>query len=237
MTAHPSNTTPLFQAAHLPEEALEFKPKWLIQSPTAPEGSTWCRTCALHALRSRPKQQLNHGVEKLEGTAGAGAGVTPFYCPLKLVSTHNKDVEEAVNGIVATQLAIKGTEDGAISPAARTRVVHELYQNELLLWLMELQREYDTRGVLKGDVDEKVLVAMAIRDCTFYLKVPKDPALPVEARLGDLDLKPASQEKVRYWRETELELIEAGWYMPDSSSTDVVREREGNGCFLASSGT
>ena len=230
MTAGPSKTAPLFQAAHVPEEALEFKPKWLLQSPTAPEGSTRCRTCALHTLRSHSAQRLN------DGEAKEGGGVRPFYCPLKLVSTNEKDVEKAVDGIVATQLAVKGSES-PISLAGRARVVQELYQNGLLLRLMELQREYDTRGVLKADVDETVLVAMALRDCTFYLKVPKDPTQPVEARLGDLDLKPASEEKVRYWRETERKLIDKGWYTPDSSPKDVVQEGEGGGCFLASPGS
>lgn len=53
---------------------VEVKPKWLIQSPTAPNDSTNCRTCALGLLRGKPKM-----------------------CPLKLFNKDTDIVEDTLN--------------------------------------------------------------------------------------------------------------------------------------------
>ena len=59
--------------------------------------------------------------------------------------------------------------------------------------------------------DEDFLLAMTLRDCTVFVRFPSEGrSEEVEARLGDLDLK--SREKKEYWRRSELELIEDGWY-------------------------
>lgn len=34
----------------------EFKPKWLLQSPDAPEDAKQCRTCAIRKMRGQPQQ-------------------------------------------------------------------------------------------------------------------------------------------------------------------------------------
>ena len=168
-----------FQPAGLiEEEALEFKPKWLVQSPTAPKGARRCRTCALHALREQSSQPEGSGnavgatvVRKAEG------GASPLYCPLKLLSDDRRDVEQAVDGTIAVQVRLSNnapcSRSSAInlSAAARERVIDHLYQNSLLLRLRDLQVEDDPHGVLESEVDERLLIAMALRDCTLYLKV------------------------------------------------------------------
>ncbi|OBT76739.1 hypothetical protein VF21_03888 [Pseudogymnoascus sp. 05NY08] len=53
---------------------IQFKPKWLAPSPSAPPGSKRCRTCALHAKR---------GIQK------------PSFCPLDLISSSPDDVRRA----------------------------------------------------------------------------------------------------------------------------------------------
>ncbi|OBT83276.1 hypothetical protein VE02_08486 [Pseudogymnoascus sp. 03VT05] len=53
---------------------IQFKPKWLAPSPSAPPGSKRCRTCALHAKR---------GISK------------PSFCPLDLISSSPDDVRRA----------------------------------------------------------------------------------------------------------------------------------------------
>jgi inositol-pentakisphosphate 2-kinase len=45
---------------------------------------------------------------------------------------------------------------------------------------------------------------MTLRDCTVFLRFPS------EARLGDLDVK--SPDKEKYWKETEQDLINSGFY-------------------------
>lgn len=46
-----------------------------------------------------------------------------------------------------------------------------------------------------------------------FLQIPHHRALPIEARLGDLDLKTSSGPKAEYWRNVEKQLIDGGWYM------------------------
>ncbi|OBT68212.1 hypothetical protein VE03_02389 [Pseudogymnoascus sp. 23342-1-I1] len=53
---------------------IQFKPKWLAPSPSAPPGSTRCRTCALHARRALS---------------------APSFCPLDLISSSPADVRRA----------------------------------------------------------------------------------------------------------------------------------------------
>jgi len=53
--------------------AVEFKPKWLVQSPSAPTDWTTCRTCALNEMRYRQRS----------------------FCPLQLLEG-GKDTEQAL---------------------------------------------------------------------------------------------------------------------------------------------
>jgi inositol-pentakisphosphate 2-kinase len=52
---------------------------------------------------------------------------------------------------------------------------------------------------------------MTLRDCSCFVRIPADPETPVEARFADLDKK-NWEVKVEYWRATERDLIEGGYY-------------------------
>ena len=52
---------------------------------------------------------------------------------------------------------------------------------------------------------------MTLRDCTCFLRIPGDPARPVEAKLADLDRKNAAA-KMASWQAMERRLIEGGFY-------------------------
>jgi inositol-pentakisphosphate 2-kinase len=123
-------------------------------------------------------------------------------CPLDLVSGCLENLR-----IVSSQLLAPND-----NPVMIERLTEWLKTNTLLKKLCSYQKQLDQKGVLIGDVkDENFLVAMALRDCTVFVKFPpKDSGRKVEARLGDLDLK--SEGKKEYWRSTELALIEEGWY-------------------------
>ncbi|AEO57785.1 hypothetical protein MYCTH_2062719 [Thermothelomyces thermophilus ATCC 42464] len=54
-------------------------------------------------------------------------------------------------------------------------------------------------------------LAMTLRDCACFLRVPADPGSPVEAKLGDLDKKNGAA-KLGYWQRVEKRLIEGGYY-------------------------
>ena len=129
---------------------IEFKPKWLAQSPSAPSGSKRCRTCALTAMRS------------------AGEGHTqPSFCPLSLVSEDKVKVAAAVN--IITKISKHGD---TLTKAAQAALVESLYKSPLLELLRKLQLAKDPLGVSHTDLqNQDFLTAMTLRDCTLFLKV------------------------------------------------------------------
>lgn len=73
------------------EFLFEIKPKWLLQSPDAPDGSKRCRTCALRLQRSH---------------AAARGAVIPKpggFCPLSLVDDDIQERQRAFKSIIEAQ--------------------------------------------------------------------------------------------------------------------------------------
>ncbi|KAL2124325.1 hypothetical protein VTJ04DRAFT_690 [Mycothermus thermophilus] len=58
---------------------------------------------------------------------------------------------------------------------------------------------------------ELLSLAMTLRDCTVFVRVPVDPSQPVQAKLADLDRK-RGVAKRSYWRDLERRLIQEGYY-------------------------
>ncbi|GAB7356683.1 hypothetical protein MBLNU459_g7395t2 [Dothideomycetes sp. NU459] len=74
------------------ETLIELKPKWLLQSPDAPQDSTRCRTCALRAQRSAAK---------------AEGRITPAllgFCPLSLTEGTLEERQRAARHVVRLQM-------------------------------------------------------------------------------------------------------------------------------------
>ncbi len=133
---------------------VEFKPKWLAQSPSAPTSSKRCRTCALRAMKSATEEQPKHS-----------------FCPLSLVSDDKTKVGTAVDIITS----VPKHSDNLTAPA-RAALVEYLYHFPLLKLLRKLQIEKDPLGVLQADLHNKdFLTAMTLRDCTLFLKVRRSP--------------------------------------------------------------
>ncbi|KAH8805545.1 inositol-pentakisphosphate 2-kinase [Xylogone sp. PMI_703] len=185
---------------------LEFKPKWLLQSPTAPQDSKRCRTCARIA-------RLN--------ALNAHKNLPPYstFCPFDLLSKDPKTLDKVTRQLLPT----------SASPKQIFWVTRWLRTNTLLPKLRRLQAELDPKGVLEDPEDDKLRIAMTLRDCTVYLRFrPKgvksengcenDEDPEVDARLGDLDLK--SSAKVSYWTKMERDLIEEGWYTGSENPKD-----------------
>ncbi|KAH6668961.1 inositol-pentakisphosphate 2-kinase [Halenospora varia] len=172
----------------LSEEVTQFKPKWLLPSPSAPPGSVRCRQCARVA-------RLGAEMAKQDPP------ITPNrFCPLDLVSEYSRDVE-----LVASQMER--------SPAKAARLQRWLETNTVLPRLRDMQRKFDPEGIFKSDpTTEEFRLAMTLRDCTLFLRMPglDEDDDKIEARLGDLDVK--SPAKADYWRRCEQELIDEGWY-------------------------
>ncbi|RPA79418.1 hypothetical protein BJ508DRAFT_415914 [Ascobolus immersus RN42] len=221
MTPHP------LLANHTgPEVLVEFKPKWLVQSPSAPPNARRCRTCA---LRLRKLAQA-----KKKGKAVPKDILKSAYCPFDLESGDPDRVRKAVVKMLHGKGALKLPV--GLPPLTEeqwevltTRTTTCLLQNDLIKKLAELQRDLDQQGLIttlqnyeEGSMAEedlegavgKLATCMTLRDLTLFLKVDLHPEVTdaVKLRIGDLDLKSPGKGKADYWVRTEKVLIEEGWY-------------------------
>lgn len=138
---------------------IEFKPKWLLQSPSAPAGSKRCRTCALRAMKAAATPVRFESTSARDGEGG--------FCPLNLVSGDREKVSTVVEQLLSSE---------KYSDLDRMRVGDQLMRwlpkSGLLLRLRELQQTLDPEGVLEADLEAQgFLTAMTLRDCTLFLKV------------------------------------------------------------------
>lgn len=125
----------------------EFKPKWLVQSPSAPANAERCRTCALREMKNYDARMVG---EKEEYS----------FCPLDLVSDRFDDV------LRATRFFKNGGGEKS------RRVATYLYRNALLQKLKGYQRQMNAVGLCGLPARSAgISVAMTLRDCTLYVKV------------------------------------------------------------------
>ncbi|KAA8914813.1 inositol-pentakisphosphate 2-kinase [Sphaerosporella brunnea] len=181
------------------EVLVEFKPKWVVQSPSAPQDARRCRTCAL----------------RLKKDGGRG------FCPLDLASGEAARIRRAVDYLLP-QKPPKGFELRELTwelekTKLEEKVVDFLMNSELMPTLAGLQTRLDPQGPL-GEMKKGFLDAMTVRDLTVFLRVDMDaPSGGVECGIGDLDMKSKENGKEAYWRDTERGLVEGGFYELDSS--------------------
>ncbi|EMC93860.1 hypothetical protein BAUCODRAFT_212605 [Baudoinia panamericana UAMH 10762] len=146
------------------EELLQFKPKWLAQSPSAPLESRRCRTCAFRARRKASSCTTSTDAQEV--------------CPLALVST-----SQEIRALAATAL----TSDTRLQAYVTDKP-------PILSTLLQKQQSLDPNGVLRvGDEAEEIArltQAMTLRDCTLFVLAGRSE---IVARLGDLDLKDAGK--------------------------------------------
>ena len=137
--------------------SIDFKPKWLTQSPSAPEGAIRCRTCALRMMRT-----AQHTDRPNPDTT-----VKESFCPLDLVSDDKSRVAAIIDGI------LRGSGySGFLSTYVSSDIVDFIYQSPLLLSLKERQMKFDPGGVFAASNDNiHFMLAMTLRDCTLFLQV------------------------------------------------------------------
>lgn len=123
----------------------ELKPKWLLQSPSAPPNARRCRTCAL-------RDRKNHEARAI------GVSEERSFCPLDLMSDKFDHVLRATG-------SIKGCKD-------RNCLARILYRNSTLQKLQSHQKALKDVGLygLPPQSREKS-IAMTLRDCTMFIKV------------------------------------------------------------------
>ncbi|KAK0630723.1 inositol-pentakisphosphate 2-kinase [Bombardia bombarda] len=204
---------------------LEFKPKWLAQSPNAPPAATRCRNCAREASR------------KIKATTVANTNTTnntppssSMLCPFDFLECrHDQNALERVLGYLAGS---SGSSTSSITQQHQhDRLAQWLRTNELLPRLRTAQLDNDSLGPLDADIDDpKFLLVMTLRDCTCFVRVPATASEPIEAKLADLDKK-NGEAKLSYWQATERRLVDKGYYFGTERPyqiTDCQLLRQGN---------
>jgi inositol-pentakisphosphate 2-kinase len=212
----------------LTEYLLEFKPKWLIPSPSTPSGSTRCRTCALREMR------------RADGTP-PGRGDSQF-CPRDLLSgktyvlrpalrklwtidkLDDEDLDDPKYGVPMAKKTVNSQGRGDMFEREFRSKVHRLLGRLKIFQEMHYHagmRDFDTGG------DRELSVAMALRDCSVFLRVEAtiSKIKILDVKLADLDLKLTSRANREKWIGTERRLIEEGWYqgkMPPGVVEDKV---------------
>ncbi|KAJ3520898.1 hypothetical protein NM208_g13531 [Fusarium decemcellulare] len=179
---------------------VEFKPKWLSQSPSAPEDAIRCRQCAMELFNFlRDPNPSRQPPERKP-------------CPLTLA---NPDAPSAISSPFrfAPKLASK-----ADNPLVR-QLLARTANHQVIRDLRSLQNFADSNGPLHAEKHDPMFsLAMTIRDCTCFVQMNLGPNVPddqrLRLRLGDFDLKDTDM-KFRRWTSAEHDLIDSACYTAD----------------------
>ena len=176
---------------HKGRRLVEFKAKWLWQSPSASKGAVRCRTCALNAVR------------RLQGKGG-GRGDSGF-CPLDLLSSEDGVLRSVLSHVDAELPSISG-----MVADFKTQV------QPALRHLKRLQQEHGQVGLedFQNPVGKDFSLAMALRDCSCFLVIDgcNDNQPILDVKFADLDLKTVEGGKLQKWTQTEEQLLSSGAY-------------------------
>ena len=129
----------------------DFKPKWLVQSPFAPEDAKRCRNCAMAA-----KSGDHDGFMR--------------WCPMVLNRNDEELLKKHLDGAFGN---LRGAP--IFVPEQVSYAIPFLKQSGMLRRLRELQEEYGTEDLLgEGPPSEKLKLAMTLRDCSMFMKVRRE---------------------------------------------------------------
>ncbi|KAL0931912.1 inositol-pentakisphosphate 2-kinase [Colletotrichum truncatum] len=214
------------------QRTIEFKPKWLAQSPSAPGDANTCRCCALASKKyydannleseDGSKVKAKSKVEdkgKAKDESKATADTKPketkyspdnYPCPLWLDPQRDTPSGKEAVRRKAIKRLFKNDEHHA-------HLYSLLKQLPTLSMLKQNQLNKDPYGPLRARIDDaNFCMAMTLRDCSLFVrycegqdgKVVKES---FEAKLADLDWKNAAW-KFDDWQDKERALVEEGWY-------------------------
>lgn len=194
---------------------LDFKPKWLSQSPTAPKDANTCRTCALRRLRKKyPKTK-------------------PCFCPLDLSSGKKERVYRAVTALLS--------EESIYDPVLSAQITEHILTSSLIPTLLKAQTSPQSSLATKMTLRDCTLFVQIPREllsdttpssdilspaanATQSIDVNGDGKLPSGSRririvIADLDEK-SEADRGAYWQSLEEELIAGGYYVGEGKLDD-----------------
>ncbi|TWU73719.1 hypothetical protein ED733_005200 [Metarhizium rileyi] len=191
---------------------VEFKPKWLSQSPSAPKNAVRCRQCAME-LRNLVKD-LSRNKARPEQKP----------CPLALISSDSPwQVRSPFR--MAPHLENQGSKDFYLE-ALSSIPTHPAIRD-----LKAQQDIHDKVGPLYATMSDPFFpLAMTLRDCTCFAQI-YNCTPSVRIRFGDFDWKDP-QVKFETWRGVEEELIEKGFYTAEWILCDGAFYRPPTLCLL-----
>jgi inositol-pentakisphosphate 2-kinase len=195
---------------------IEFKPKWLAQSPTAPAGSVRCRTCALSAFRNKKPQSCPLRLTEVESTSTSN-----FTPPPWIDTSEPAEVTQALN-----QFFTKGKGHSILQTLKQQQILLDPKGVSNLCISSSTHKNAHPHPSTTLEEISKLSMAMTLRDCTFFVNVSRDgkSEVVIDGRLADLDPKSGDDAKrLGKWYWDERELIEKGWY---EGIGDGVGERE-----------
>ncbi|KAI8155814.1 hypothetical protein K4K54_008421 [Colletotrichum sp. SAR 10_86] len=171
------------------ERAVEFKPKWLAQSPSAPPKANTCRCCALaskkyyDANKPQTANKPNHKVEGDEKTSddkGKGKAKAKINSPIKeqRLSPDNYPCPLWLDPERVTPPGKESIRAAAIKKIFKddenyARLYELLKQKPTLKLLKQHQLSKDPLGPLrrKKDItDVDYGIAMTLRDCSLFVR-------------------------------------------------------------------
>lgn len=192
----------------------EIKPKWLHQSPRAPEGAEQCRNCAREVQRNLKNKTRN-----------------PVFCPLNLVKATDFPRNQNVAGDIRRALGLSAAQSDNLQAWLRGSTL--LRRLRAAQWELDHAEEKVVPATgsasasasasasgpssSAGGGDDniaKYCLAMTLRDCSLFLRIPRRPgatAGDVAAKLADLDKK-NYVSKHEYWEGMEDGLHERNLY-------------------------
>jgi len=177
-----------------PEDSIliEFKPKWLSQSPSAPKDAVRCRQCAMELRNLIHDPSCSRTMPDKKP------------CPLTL-DTDDAPPQASSPFRIAPKLAFADEREhyrAVLSNVARHPAIHDLKLQQI---------RHDKLGPLFAEPsDPRFVVAMTLRDCTCFVQLHRRDR-SVKLRMGDFDWKDPLV-KFERWRKAEQELIERGFY-------------------------
>ncbi|QDS69275.1 hypothetical protein FKW77_002297 [Venturia effusa] len=210
---------------------IEFKPKWLAQSPTAPPDSVRCRTCALTAFRNKKRQVCPLRLTEL---VSVPSKPMPNFTPPPWIDTSPDSRESATVTQAVSQFFSKGKghqvlsrlkEDQlALDPKGVSRLCEPAPTSDK--GYVASHGPAQPRASTTSEQIANLSMAMTLRDCTFFVNVSQDEEgqIVVDGRLADLDPKSGDDaNRLGKWYWDEMDLVEQGWY----TGTRLGEENEG----------
>ncbi|KAK7965024.1 Inositol-pentakisphosphate 2-kinase [Apiospora saccharicola] len=184
----------------------EFKPKWLAQSPIAPEGAKRCRTCAREAYRNQKALAKANKAKQEQDQDGQESNSKPVATPVCPLGLLHDDPDVVLRSIAR------------FAPSTWTSADHERLRRALATsGLLTKLRDVQTRGdpgntMFDNPEDPGFGLAMTLRDCTCFVRMPKDDEEgEVEIKLADVDEKNWHSKK-EYWQKSHNNLVDSGFY-------------------------